>query len=727
MKIINSKKIFVALTALGMMVTACNPEPDEDAKTTVDDGGETTGLTIGAMIDEDASLSSFNYILQRCGMDRMMKSYGQFTCFAPSNEAITEYIDSLYKADENHNSMTENSLEGLSDSLCNDIALYHLTSTKQELSMLGGNGKTVTTMLRRAMTTSVDDNGLILLNSRARIIGSNDVSGEVKGTNGILYRLDMVVPRNNRKMNDVFAELDGYKIFSEALKRTGLSDSISVTQKTDENGAPITYEINDNMDIDNSGKPTNPLYWPKTCDIRFTIFAESDEVIKRELNKAGFVPQTDDTEGWFNALAKYCAQVYGGASGWYDYVSEKNIQISTGVDYTNRFNVVNMFVAYHILYCGMPYNELVFLRPSSIKNPPAGLLWNYCNGGEPYDYYETMLPNTLMKIWNPRNTAPNKIFINRWVQNNTLTDELGTMGSAGMHPVMQEGVEVQNPDESIKDKSATRNGYIIPIKSMLVYDRNVPKGVLNERLRFDSSTFLPELVNNGFRYLSIDEASGLNSGGSGDRIAFPLNFFDNVVCYSTGSVLRYNVKAWYRAYQADAFQGWGTYDLAIKLPPVPTNDYELRLFYTPMDHAGMMQFYMGKTSAKSSMQPMGIPLDARIKAEDPLIGWTAFYEEDDMGVASDQAMHNRGYMRGPYSFFGGTNVTTGDTESANGRGDGITVLRLVIGTDRYLQSDDHWFRFKNVIDNPNGKWQLDFIELVPTSVVNSGTFVEDWY
>lgn len=724
MKIINSKKIVVALAAVGMMVTACNPEPDEDAKTSGNYDAETTGLTIGAMIDEDANLSSFNYILQRCGMDRMMKSYGQYTCFAPSNEAIAEYIDSLYKAEDNHNSMTENSLEGLSDSLCNDIALYHLTSTPQELSMLGGNGKTITTMLRRAMSTSVDSEGLILLNSRAHIIGSNDVTGEVKGTNGILYRLDMVVPRNNSKMNDVFAELEGYTIFAEALKRTGLDDSISVTQKTDEMGMPIVYQLDDCTDnMANNAE----CYWPKTCDVKFTIFAESDEIIKKTLTDAGYNPTTDDTEGWFQALAKYCGQVYGGASGWYDYVNEKGIQVSTGEDYTNRFNVVNMFMAYHILYCGMPYNELVFMRPGTTTNPPQGLLWNYCNGGEPYDYYETMLPNTLVKIWNPRNSCGSRIYINRWVQNNTLTDDPTSMGSAGMHTVMQEGVEVQNPDETIKDKSATINGYIIPIKSMLVYDKNVPQGVLNERLRFDSSTFLPELVNNGFRYLSVDEASGLNSGGHGTRIAFPLNFFDNVVCYSTTTVLRYNVKGWYRAYQADAFQGWGVYDLAIKLPPVPTNEYELRLFYTPMDHAGMMQFYMGKSSAKNTMVPLGIPLDARIDETDPLIGWTSFYDEDDMGVASDQAMRNRGYMRGPYSFFGGTNVTVGNETNANCRGDGVATLRLILGTDRYLQSDDHWLRIKSVIDDKDLKWQLDFVELVPTSVVNSNTYAEDWY
>ena len=84
-------------------------------------------------------------------------------------------------------------------------------------------------------------------------------------------------------------------------------------------------------------------------------------------------------------------------------------------------------------------------------------------------------------------------------------------------------------------------------------------------------------------------------------------------------------------------------------------------------------------------------------------------------------------MRGQYSFFGGTNVTVGNETSANCRGDGVATLRLILGTDRYLQSDDHWFRIKSVIDDKDLKWQLDFVELVPTSVVNSNTYADDWY
>ena len=111
----------------------------------------------------------------------------------------------------------------------------------------------------------------------------------------------------------------------------------------------------------------------------------------------------------------------------------------------------------------------------------------------------------------------------------------------------------------------------------------------------------------------MNEVSAMNGGGSGARLAFPVDYFDNVICYNGEQTkLRYNIKGDYRAYQADAFQGWGQYDLAVKLPPVPSGLYEFRLFYSPMGHGGMMQFYIGESPKQSDMVVAGGVFDARI-------------------------------------------------------------------------------------------------------------------
>ncbi|MCI6181900.1 MAG: fasciclin domain-containing protein [Prevotella sp.] len=694
-----NKKFFKA--CLGMLATmlalgACNKEPDESNLYIF------TGETIETFIQKDSDLTSFNYILTRVGLDRMMASYGQYTCYAPSNEGVALYIDSLYNDPEAtipHNGMTDNSLAGLNDSLCNDIARYHLTNGLYSIIEMGGSGATITTMLGRPISSKVDSLGRTVLNNVSTIISEDN---EV--TNGLVHKLNRVVPRSSRLLGDTFDRLEGYTIFNEALRKTGLVDSIkeSMKYRTLSDGTRTT-KFDKPADItDTNG---SELYCPTECKIGYTIFAESDEVMRANgINS-------------FEDLVNYANKVYGGAAAWYDYIREKGHTVSTGNDYTNRWNALNMFVAYHILYASMAQDQLVFEKKSGV--PLGTSKWNYVNGADPYDYYETMLPHTLLKIWEPQ--PGNTLYINRYQTFNTLTNEVGTRGTN--HTLVNPGIEIERLDIT------AYNGYIHPIKGMLVYNEQVPDGVLNERLRFEATTFLPEFINNGFRYMLMSEVSAMNGGNSGARLAFPVDYFDNVICYNGEQTkLRYNVKGDYRAYQADAFQGWGQYDLAIKLPPVPSGLYEFRLFYSPMGHGGMMQFYWGTSKNVQEMTALSIPLDVRIQESDPRIGWTAFYEEDDMGVASDEAMKNRGYMRGPYSFCGHPG-DDGDTKTTkNCRGDGVVTLRRVLGVVNVKQSDEFWFRFKNVInDDSDLKWQLDFVEFVPMNVVDNTMYSEDWF
>lgn len=684
--------LFAALILFG----SCSQDIDDSNLYTA------TGQTIEGFIQSDSDLTSFNYVLQRVGLDRMMDSYGQYTCYAPSNEGMQAYVDSLWNDPEaavEHNGMTEPSVEGLTDSLCADIAKYHLANGLYSIIEMGGSGSTISTMLGRPISTSVDSLGNTVLNSTA-VITSED--NEV--TNGLVHKVSRVIPKTSRVLGDVFDRLTDYTIFNEALHKTGLVDSIAKTRKEHKNSAG-QYGYDKPADVtDTNG---DGLYCPTECKVGFTVFAESDATLR----KSGI--------NSFEDLVNYANKVYGGAAAWYDYLGEKGKAVSTGDDYTNRFNALNMFIAYHILYASMAQDQLVFEKKAGVALGTSK--WNYVNGGEPYDYYQTMLPNTLMKIWEP--DGKKTLYINRWKLNNTLTNEVGTTGSSDIHPIENPGIVIDRED------IAAYNGYIHPIEGMLVYDEHVPDGVLNERLRFEATTFLPEFENNGFRYMLMSEVGALNGGGSGARIAFPVDYFDNVICYNGESTkLRYNVKGDYRAYQADAFQGWGNYDLAVKLPPVPSGLYEFRLFYSPMGHGGMMQFYWGKTKNVQDMTALSIPLDVRIDESDPRIGWTSFYDEDDQGVATDEAMHNRGYMRGPFSFCGHPGDDGDELTTKNCRGDGVVTLRRVLGRIQIKQSDDFWFRFKNVInDDTDLKWQLDFVEFVPVGIVDNNQYSEDWY
>ena len=244
----------------------------------------------------------------------------------------------------------------------------------------------------------------------------------------------------------------------------------------------------------------------------------------------------------------------------------------------------------------------------------------------------------------------------------------------------------------------------------------------------------------------------MNGGGDGNRVAFQNNYFDNIVCYNPGTLLRFNVMGAWRAHNSDQFQGWDVYDFAIKLPHVPTGDYELRIIYPPMARGGLMQFYLGNSSKQSDMVAIGIPFDACANPyQDATIGYEdiisrADDETSDCGVESDQRMHVRGYMRAPASFSRGTyNTVTdpltysdddiysaasqiiGSTSCRSESGYGTMMLRRIITTQRFEQGKDYWLRIKNLVNDTNLGWSFDFVELVPLDIVNNQNMSEDWY
>lgn len=683
-----------------LLLGACENEPDGDDLFT------STGKTINDFLEEDDNLSDFHYILSRIGLDKRLGAWGDYTCFAPLNHAVREYIDSLWNDQEAripHNGLTENSLAGLNDSLCHDIADYHMLNGAYNIVALAESSGNLNTMLGVTVATKVE-NGDTYMNS------SRIVSPDLKAVNGVCHVVEKVISRSTRLIPDELDHVEGFSIFTQAFHLTGMDQLLKKVDKGK------TYTINDNWDVSEyTGVKTETLYWPEQCRVGYTILAESDHVMEKN-----GIRSLQDLIDFANRQYKDCA-------GWYDYVSEKGITVSTGHDFTNQWNALNMFVRYHILYADMSKGHFVFEKGSD----PS---WNFNNtlcGGEPYDYYETFLPNTLVKVWEPQAYAcgtstdgsSKHLYVNRYRPNNTLTDEVGTLGSKAMHGTIREKIRI----DTTLDRQAY-NGHIHAITDMLVYDWGVKNEVLHERMRFDTANFLPELINNGAKFLTTAELSVMNGGGEGLRMAFPLDYFDNVCCYNDNNKLRYTLRSNYRSWESDTFQGWGNYDLAIKLPPLPTGTYEMRIVYYPWPLGGFMQFYMGTSTDRTTMTPLGIPLDVRIESREESIGWTAPDEEEDQGIDSDRSLRSRGYMRGPFSYRGhGSEWPELTTGLGNCRTDGNVLIRKIVTTQLFRQSDDHWFRIKNMlVDGDAQKWQLDFVEFIPVDVLNNDQYQEDW-
>ncbi len=523
-----------------------------------------------------------------------------------------------------------------------------------------------------------------------------------------------------------------YSIFAEALRRTGLCDSI-LNHLRDK-----SYYMDNPTDRDN-----NTLYYPKVCRLGYTVFAEKDEVLRA----AGINSFAD--------LTAKCSEWYGNPT-WFDYVKEKGVSISTGTDYENRWNVVNMFVAYHILKAKIAVDKLVYEK--TITNQYD---WNVSFGYEPQSYYETMLPGTLLKVWatdiDDTHLNPD-LWVNRYVKNNTLTDQYGTFGSDAMHPVIYSGAKIDRGGSL-----EALNSWVHSIDKVLLYDQNA-RDSQHERIRMTQNQLLPELASNNIYGATRSQISNLNQGGDGDRVAFPQDYFGNLRCYSNNTILRYCTLGPWRACESSQLQGWNIADYAIRLPHIPTGKYELRIIYPPMMRGGEHDFYIGNSSDTLTMTKLST-LDATLNPhESPeAFGYVNIpiesnrYPEEEIsneekyGIENDKVMRQHGYMRAPASFSRGTynvitsklTVTPDDpfaackqmtvgTSCRTESGYGTMMLRYIIGTVDLKQGEDYWLRIKisnknsNVADKYIG-WYFNFIELVPTDVADNDTYMEDWY
>lgn len=685
-RLVQSLKIITLTLGIGSCFTSCVKDPDEENRYPI------TGETIAAFLENrPEEFSSFTYILKHADLDRLLTSYGQYTCFAPTNDALAAYIDSLYHDNTNNqlprNGMADKgenytaTLEDLTDSLCLDIAQYHLSNELYSTIDMS-DGINIKTMLSRMVLASVDDQGQTVLNDVAVITSKDNLV-----TNGYVHAINKVIPRSNRLIGDELKIHPEYSIFYEALEATGLTGILVKTEK-------------DPNSLGTAQEETN--FWvPKTCKIGYTVFAEPNDVFERRgINS-------------FSDLADYANDVYSNCAdrsgGWYDYLrqslQENGGEVSTGNDYENPLNTLNIFMRYHVLDASIPRQQLV-----------RDYKYTHDLGSECYDYYQTMLEKTLIKVWQVGST----LYLNRYQTNNTLTNEVKGFGD--IHVVEKQGITLGSTSSL-----QPLNGYIHPINDILLYDADVPTKVLNERMRFDCTTLVPEMMTNGLRWMSRNQATN-EAGKTANRARFKSNYFENICIYNETTNMSYNFydTGDYLLYQGDVLQGNGVYDMAIKLPPVPAGTYELRICYTYVDHGSMMQYYLGTSSEISDMQAIDIPLDLRLNfVTTPSIRWTWPEEEADLGVASDEALRARGFMRGPLTyerFNGPVNARTG--QSGN---DYNLVMRRIL-TKQHFDQRDYWLRVKSVLpDNTSGIFQLDYVEFAPASVTDNTQYKEDMF
>jgi len=329
-------------------------------------------------------------------------------------------------------------------------------------------------------------------------------------------------------------------------------------------------------------------------------------------------------------------------------------------DYTNRNNSLNQFISYHLINKTINYNNFVY-KSNAVPNVTH------------YEFIESMYPNALMKV-------------NDGMSGLKINEDL----DRGVN-----GVTILSQDAASKDQSSM-NGVYHLIDDVLLYTEATQTMLLNTRIRFDISSLMPELTTNGIR------------GLSGKDFCFPQGYLANLKFSKESRLYYLGPRLNWENYQGDELMGLGSYDLTLRLPPVPPGTYELRYGYNANQFRGVAQIYVDGA-------PIGIPLDLRIWADNPKIGWLADEFTTDNGVENDKMMRNRGYLKGPITF----QSQNGDQKmiARNHKG----ALRRVIGTFTFENSEPHYIRFKSVLEDPSAQFHMDFIEYVPKNIYGGAT------
>jgi uncharacterized surface protein with fasciclin (FAS1) repeats len=473
---------------------------------------------------------------------------------------------------------------------------------------------------------------------------------DIEVHNGVIHSINEVLSPTDNTLVEAISRDENFSLFFEALVATGLDQEISLIK--DESYVPDPEYVA--MENANTIYNYARVRVPRERKYGFTALMESNATYAKN-----DIHNLDD-------LKAYARNVY-------DTMYPEDASIT---DVTNRKNSLNRFVAYHLI------NKKLPMRLFIEKYDNTGM--NYASTGEThsvkvvdmFEYIETLCPNTLLEVRTLRTTNEYNIF----------------------NMISESGPAIRLTDNFDND---ALNGVYHEIDNILVYDANVERMLSTKRLRMDVASFFPELVNNNIRIGNSLIGGGLFS----ERWFLPNGYVDRINASATTEVHYFNADDRFMDYQGDELFLLGLYDFEITTLPIPPGTYEVRFGYQPTHLRGVAQLYWDEV-------PTGIPLDLRLYANDPDIGYEypGTDARDPDGFENDKAMRNRGYMKGPASY---TVIEEWWYSGASARMS-EDVLRRILGIYTFNEYSTHTFSVKAV---KSGEFMFDYLEFVPLEVL----------
>jgi uncharacterized surface protein with fasciclin (FAS1) repeats len=634
---------------------------------------------------------------------QILSARGNYTVFAPTNEAIQAYLDTLAAK----NVIDEGSWMGFRDSTTLDsirkLIVYNSIidggddQKAYETNTFPTNNKAefpLANMYDRKLIIEYDKEspGSIWVNG-AEI---DERNRNIQAINGVIHcTTSVVAPSNNTLgylLNSIISgKQRGYYVAAMLTQAVGMFDTLS---KYRDDAYEDLYERGMVKNIEHtSGIGYTLGYTPEHRYYGYTFFAETDDFWEEEIGKGALDITIDDVLCYLRKKNLYP-----------DATDDKNFR--------DENNLLNQFVTYHFLPMRLAANRLVLhwneKGYTSSNNLPTVVQ---------YEYYTTMGKRRLIKFL--ESAESNGVKINRFpcIDNGRR----GTYHEIKCDPD-KAGISVNDPET--EGDFSIRNGIIYPLNQLLAYTQDVRNNLHKERIRWDITAQFPEFMNNDLRlqYYHRPKRTGIPTS-----IVYP--YLDDCWIADDNYFFYYNgYNEGMKNFQGDELNIRGNVDITFRLPPVPARGvYELR-FNIQSDgyNRGMVQFYWGHD--RDRLAAMGIPMDVRMSGLERRttagtfpsgVGWEPDIEDDDTNAEVDKKMRNKGFMKGAEVYCDGTQGV-----SVMARADPL-IIRRVILREQMDPDKTYYLRFKTVLDDPTREFYVDYLEYCAKEVYDNPETPED--
>ena len=667
------------------------------------------------LTNNSGKFSKFIEILNRAtgekGTYRLMDllgTYGSYTVFAPTNEAIDAFLQSKGVS----------SVAELSKEDCDTLALNHIIEQEYFTTDYNNGTYPLPNMLERYLTITCDSD-TVSVPGQVRLalrINKNALLSHVDDSvkNGVVHVLSSVISTQNDMLPDVMERDSAISLFYQAMLATNYCNVLRenyIDQRYERCKSPLFEKdsidwTNDKLCLATAVEYDNVAYM-KHRYFKYSAFVEPNSVYEEKYNIT--------TLDGIRQLAKERYQPM--------YPDDENV-----TDETDPRNYLNRYVRYHFL----PF-QATYYQFTCVDGPNSTLAGLFNRRKiDIADWYEACMEHSVMKFSFPLG-AESGLYINR----------RGVMNRPDEKGVKIRGAKVASPDQMPDNMSL--NGVYYYIDDVIAYDEQTQNKVISgERMRMDGSTLSPDFMTSGARghyTTSTIENGKYGRGGQGAKAASNCNhclgfkggFAKNFV-YSdniTHLHVRNRVLSFW-SFEGDELTIIGQFDIAVKMPPVPEGDWEVRIFSCyGFNNRGIIQFYFGpgkEVDGKvvGDLQPCGIPLDMRPGGTNARVGWKSDSSlgDEDAIAAFDKAFRNRGWMKGMGCFGSGASGETGGGMGTAFRQQDNT-LRKIITRFHSDGKSDYWLRCQQKLESVTNTMNFDALELCPSSVYNNEYYAED--